>query len=77
MNELNNKPKTTKAARTKKFYKSKLNLLFTFIASVGVLVINDPLIIEQLSPQTIGYITTAIGILGTITRTFFTDSPIE
>jgi len=76
MNELN-KPKTTKTARAKKFYKSKLNLIFTFIASVGVLVINDPLIIEQLSPQTIGYITMVVGIIGTITRTFFTDSPIE
>jgi len=77
MNYLNKKPKTVKTTKTKKFYKSKINLLFTFIASLGVLIINDPLMIEQISPEIIGYITTAVGIIGTITRTFFTDSPIE
>jgi len=62
---------------SKKFYKSKLNILFTLIASVGTLVINDPQLIEKLSPQLIGYITTTVGIIGAITRTFYTSTIIE
>ena len=62
---------------TKKVYKSKLNYIFVFIFTVGTLIVEDPQMIELMPKEYIGYITTIIGFIGVIIRTFYTDTKIE
>ncbi|HIP36941.1 MAG TPA: hypothetical protein EYG85_08805 [Crocinitomix sp.] len=62
---------------TKKFYKSKLNLTFTVLIAMGTLIINDPQIVEAMPKEYIGYITSVVGVLGIVLRTFFTETVLE
>lgn len=62
---------------TKKFYKSKLNIMFATIFGVGTLIINDPQLLEVISPQIIGSIAALTGFAGVIIRTFFTKEILE
>jgi len=69
--------KMNKFLPTKKFYKSKLNMTFTALIGLGTLIINDPQLVETIPKEYIGYITSVVGVLGIILRTFYTETVLE